>query len=63
MLGGGGGALLAGTVLLTSVGVIETFFWFNHTSVSPSAAMRAATNAVTGSREPRRDHRDCLDPP
>ncbi len=51
--GGGAGALLAGNVLLTSVGVIETFFWFKNTNVSPSAARSAATNAVAGQTELR----------
>ena len=51
--GGGAGALLAGNVWLTSVGVIETFFWFKNTNVSPTAARSAATNADAGQTELR----------
>jgi predicted lipid-binding transport protein (Tim44 family) len=52
-LGGGDGALIAGAVSVTSVGVIETSFWLSHTSVSASTAMSAATNIDAGSNEPR----------
>ena len=53
MLDGGGGALVAGNVSLTSAGAIETSFWLSQTRVNPSAAMSVAANAVAGSSELR----------
>ena len=44
--------MVADCVTLTSIGASMEFFWFSQMNVNATAAIKAATNNATGSRNP-----------